>query len=230
MSANPPDQPNAATGAGPAPAPTAVVPAPPPPPATVVYAAPANPPPVSRPRRFWNAVKNLSLLVSMIVNLVLIIVVVILLSQVGNIKMTLASVLGQLDSAFEGLGASTIQDSIAISQQVPVNFILPLDQDTTVVTTGPVPINVPATFSLGPYGTINGIVSLQLAPGTALPVHISMSVPVSNSIPVVFKQPIAIPLADKGLRPVVEKLRSAIGPLITLVQDLPDRFVIFGFQ
>jgi hypothetical protein len=51
-------------------------------------------------------------------------------------------------------------------------------------------------------------------------------VPVSNSIPVVFDQPINIPLAEKGLGPVVAKLRSALGPIIELVGDLPDRFVI----
>lgn len=229
MSTHPPEQPTpapAAPTAVTAPTVSAAGPAVSAAPATIIYATP----PASRPRRFWNAVKNVSLLVSMIVNLVLIIVVVILLSQVGNIKLTLASVLGQLDSAFEGLGASTIKDSIAISQQVPVNFTLPLDQDTVVVTTAPVPINVPATFSLGPYGSINGFVSLSLTPGTQLPVHIRMTVPVSNSIPVVFNQPIAIPLAEKGLRPVVDKLRSAIGPLINIVEDLPDRFVILGFQ
>jgi hypothetical protein len=53
-----------------------------------------------------------------------------------------------------------------------------------------------------------------------------MTVPVSNSIPVVFDQPVSIPLADKGLGPVVAKLRAALSPIIGLVQQMPDRFVI----
>lgn len=178
------------------------------------------------PRRVWEALKSISLFVSMIINLILIVVVVILINQVGAIKLTLASILGQLDSAFQGLGAATIVDTIKINQQVPVRFDLPLSQDTTVVTQAPVPINAYATFSLGQMGSINGTVSLALPTGTSLPVHLELNVPVSNSIKVAFDQPIRIPLAAKGLGSVVAQLRSALGPLIGLVQQLPDAFVI----
>lgn len=188
-------------------------------------AAPAKP---RKPRRqkFWDAAKTLTLIVSMIINLILIAAVVILANQVGAIKMTLNSVLGQLDSAFEGLGAASIRDTIAINQQVPVRFDLPLNQDTVVTTQAAVPINTQATFSLGQFGSINGTVSLQLPAGTQLPVHLELTVPVSNTIPVVFNQPIDIPLAEKGLGPVVAKLRAALAPIISLVDQLPDRFVI----
>ena len=178
------------------------------------------------PRKVWRAAVGLTLLTSMVINLILIVVVVILVNQVGAIKMTLASVLGQLDSAFEGLGAASIQDTIKINQQVPVQFDLPLSKDTVVTTLRPVPINTQATFSLGQFGSINGLVSLQLPTGTQLPVHLELTVPVSNSIPVVFDVPINIPLAEKGLGPVVAKLRSALGPIIGLVGQLPERFVI----
>jgi hypothetical protein len=188
-------------------------------------AAPAKPH-KSHKQKFWDAAKTLTLLVSMVINLILIVVVIILANQVGAIKMTLNSVLGQLDSAFEGLGAASIKDTIAISQQVPVRFDLPLSQDTVVTTQGPVPINTQATFSLGQFGSINGTVSLQLPAGTQLPVHLELVVPVSNTIPVVFDQPIDIPLAEKGLGPVVAKLRAALAPIIDLVDQMPDRFVI----
>jgi hypothetical protein len=178
------------------------------------------------PRRFWRAAVVLTLVTSMAINLILIVIVFALINQVGSIKITLSSVLGQLDSAFEGLGQVVVNDTIKINQQVPVQFELPLSQDTVVTTRGPVPINTQANFSLGQFGSINGIVSLQLPAGTQLPVHLDMSVPVSNSIPVVFDQPVSIPLAEKGLGPVVAKLRAAVGPIINLVQQLPDRFVI----
>ena len=178
------------------------------------------------PRRIWRAAVVLTLVTSMVINLILIVVVFVLLNQVGSIKLTLNSVLGQLDAAFEGLGQVVITDTIKISQQVPVQFDLPLNQDTVVTTQAPVPINTQATFSLGQFGSINGLVSLQLPAGTRLPVHLEMTVPVSNAIPVVFDQPISIPLAEKGLGPVVAKLRAALAPIIDLVRQLPDRFVI----
>jgi hypothetical protein len=188
--------------------------------------APLEQPHKSRPRKFWDAAKTLTLITSMIINLILIAAIVILANQVGSIKMTLNNVLGQLDSAFEGLGQAVINDTIKIEQQVPVRFDLPLKQDTVVTTQSAVPINTQATFSLGQFGSINGTVSLQLPAGTSLPVHLELTVPVSNSIPVVFDQPVSIPLADKGLGPVVAKLRAALSPIISLVQQLPDRFVI----
>lgn len=178
------------------------------------------------PRRIWRAAVVLTLVTSMVINLIMIVVVFVLLNQVGSIKLTLNSVLGQLDAAFEGLGQVVITDTIKISQQVPVQFDLPLNQDTVVTTQAPVPINTQATFSLGQFGSINGLVSLQLPTGTRLPVHLELTVPVSNAIPVVFDQPISIPLAEKGLGPVVAKLRAALAPIIDLVRQLPDRFVI----
>jgi hypothetical protein len=187
---------------------------------------PPEKPRKSPPRKFWDAAKTITLIVSMFIDLILIVAVVILANQVGAIKMTLNSVLGQLDAAFDGLGQVVITDTIKINQQVPVRFDLPLKQDTVVTTRGPVPINTQATFSLGQFGSINGTVSLQLPAGTNLPVHLEITVPVSNTIPVVFDQPVRIPLAEKGLGPVVAKLRAALSPILDLVQQMPDRFVI----
>jgi hypothetical protein len=176
--------------------------------------------------RLWNALKNINALISLFVNLILIIVVLVLVSQIGAIKATLAGVLGQLDSAFEGLGKSSIVDTIAINQQVPVQFDLPIDQSITVVTQAPIPLSVPTTFSLGAFGTINGTVSLQIPAGTSLPVQLQLTVPVKTQIAVKFDQPVSINLYSKGLGKVVDKLRSALAPIINLVKDLPDRFVL----
>lgn len=114
-------------------------------PAPAVTVSPEKPR-KSRPRKFWDATKTLILIVSMFIDLILIVAVVILANQVGAIKMTLNNVLGQLDSAFEGLGQVVITDTIKISQQVPVQFDLPLKQDTVVTTQAPVPISTQATF------------------------------------------------------------------------------------
>ena len=189
-------------------------------------AVPPEKPRKSQPRKFWDAAKTITLIASMFIDLILIVAVVILANQVGSIKMTLNTVLGQLDSAFKDLGQVVITDTIKINQQVPVQFDLPLTQDTVVTTQAPVPINTQANFSLGQFGSINGLVSLQLPAGTRLPVRLEMTVPVSNVIPVVFDQPVRIPLAEKGLGSVVTKLRAALAPIIGVVQQMPDRFVI----
>jgi hypothetical protein len=176
--------------------------------------------------RLWNALKNISAIFSMFVNLILIVVVFVLITQLGAIKATLIGVLGQLDSAFEGLGKSSIVDTIKIDQQLPVQFDLPINQNITVVTQSPIPLSVPTTFSLGAFGTINGIVSLEIPAGTSLPVQLQLTVPVNAQIPVKFDQPVSINLYSKGLGTVVDKLRAALGPLIKLIKTLPDGIVL----
>jgi len=178
---------------------------------------------MSIPQRTWNALKNVTIVMSLTVNIVLIAVILILVSQIGAIKSTLNGVLTQLDTAFSSLGAAVIQDTIHIDQRVPVRFDLPVsDLPGTATTTEPVPLVIPASFSLGSFGHINGTVSLALPTNLRLPIRISMVVPVNNEIPVVFDQPVAIPLGQKGLGPVINQLRGVTQPLIQLVHTLPD--------
>lgn len=173
-------------------------------------------------RSVWEAVKNATIVVSLVVNLILIVALVVLAGQIGNIKSTLGSIVGKLDSGFVSLGSAVVQDTIHIDQRVPVRFDLTVDQAGSAVINEAVPLNIPATFSLGAFGQIYGNVSLALPAGTRLPVQINMTVPVNNEIPVVFDQPVSIPLGQKGLGPVIEEFRSVTRPLMGMIQSLPD--------
>ena len=178
---------------------------------------------MSRRQRAWNALKNITIVVSLFVNLILIIALLIIASQIGNIKAALNGVVGQLDTAFTSLGAAVVQDTIHIEQRVPVRFDLPINElPGTATTTEAVPLSIPATFSLGSFGQIHGTVSLALPANLRLPVRISMTVPVQNEIPVVFDQPVAIPLGQRGLGPVIDQLRGVTQPLLQMIQSLPD--------
>ena len=179
---------------------------------------------MSRRQRTWNALKNIVIVMSLFVNLGLIVVLLILASQIGSIKATLNGVLGQLDTAFASLGTSVIKDTIHIEQNVPVRFDLPIaDLPGTAVTTAPVPLVIPATFSLGSFGQINGTVSLALPANLSLPMRISMVVPVNNEIRVAFDQAVSIPLGARGLGPVINQLRGVTQPLMQTIQTLPDK-------
>jgi hypothetical protein len=170
----------------------------------------------------WNALKNVTIVISLVVNIILISIVLILASQIGAIKSTLNGIVGQLDTAFVSLGNAVVKDTIHIEQSVPVQFELPIDQTVTVMTTGAVPLNIPASFSLGSFGQINGTVSLSLPRDLALPIRIQMLVPVNSQIPVVFDQPVSIPLGARGLSPVINQLRGVTQPLMQTIQALPN--------
>jgi hypothetical protein len=194
-----------------------------------------------QPKRasFWTSFKNVAILFSFIVNLILVVVLlVVALPLVCQLKVGLLDpILTDLDAAFVSLGEATIDTTVQIDESIPIQFDLPLDeslpigfelpieQDTTVVLQQPVPLYAPATFRFpGSGGAINGTVSLSLPPGMALPVRLSMVVPVSQTVPVVLDVPVdqdvpiqmdvpvQIELGESGLGPVVGELRASIEP------------------
>jgi len=192
----------------------------------------ATPQPEARPKRrviprLWNAFKNIAILFSFLVNIVLVIVVAILLLQadsIFSIKTEVAEpLLLDLDQAFAALAESTIQSTIYITDTIPVVFDIPLEQNTDVILTQPVPLNMPAQFMIsGGGGTINGTVTMSLPQGQALPVVLRINVPVSTTVPVIVDAPVTIDVAEAGMGPAIEQLRAVFRPMTSFVQSLPD--------
>ncbi|GAB4547248.1 MAG: hypothetical protein OHK0023_08300 [Anaerolineae bacterium] len=161
-------------------------------------------------RRFWNAFKNIALLFSFIVNMVLLIIVLTLVSAIFDIKTAVAEpILNGLYSSFVGLNEADIittinvtdtiqvndqinvKDTITVSDTIPVRLNIPLAQNTTVVLTDNVPIQANASFALpGGGGTIRGSVSITLPQGLQLPVALNLNVPVDSPLPIELKVPV----------------------------------------
>jgi hypothetical protein len=201
----------------------------------------------------WRAFKNVAIIFSFVVNLVLLIVLLALLVPGVRTLLVLRNgllepLVTDLDGAFVSLGQATVEktvqinDSIPISftlplnESLPISFTLPIDQPTIVYLTQDVPINAPATFTFpGGGGAINGQVSLALARGMPLPVHLSLPVPVNQTVPVVLRVPVnqmvpiqmdvpvEITLGESGLDPVVGELRQALVPARQVVDRLPGK-------
>jgi hypothetical protein len=199
----------------------------------------------------WRAFKNVAVVFSFAINLVLLILLLALLMPGMQIALiarntVLAPLVADLDAAFVGLGEATIETTVQIDESIPIGFELPLDealpisfdlpidQDTVVYLTESVPLHAPATFTFpGTGGAINGQVSLSLPAGMALPVHLSttvpvvqqvpvqLSVPVSQSVPIQMDVPVEITLGESGLGPVVGDLRAALAPAKELVDQIP---------
>jgi hypothetical protein len=172
----------------------------------------------------WNAFKNIAIVFSFIVNIVLVIVLLLTPEPVFMAKRQVAEpLLLDLDSAFAALGETRIESTVYITDTMPVVFDLPLNQNTQVVLVEAVPISAPATF-VWPAGggAIHGTVQLVLPQGLALPVSLNLMVPVSTTVPVVMQVPVEIPLAEAGMAPAIEQLRAVFSPLTGAVQSLPD--------
>jgi len=207
---------------------------------------------MERLKRFWNAFRDIAIIFSFVVNFVLVVVLLVVsipaLRAAFALKVGLVEpLLDDLDAAFVGLGEATIDTTVEIDESIPIQFEMPLDQplpinfllsieqDTAVVLSEPVPLNMQAQFNLpGGGGMINGTVSLALPTGLELPVHLSMvvpvsktipvqmNVPVSETIPIQMTVPVSIKLGEAGLDEAVEELRAVFLPVGDLIESLPD--------
>jgi hypothetical protein len=207
---------------------------------------------MERLKRFWNAFRDIAIIFSFTINFVLIVSLLAISLPALRAAFVIKSgmvepLLSDLDSAFVGLGEATINTDVQIDEPVPIQFDLPLDQpllidfdlpieqDTVVILNQPVPLSMPAQFSLpGGGGVIKGSVSLSLPAGMRLPIRLSMAVPVSQTIPVRMDVPVdqtvpirltvpvSIKLGESGLAPAVEDLRGVFRPLREQIESLPD--------
>jgi hypothetical protein len=116
---------------------------------------------------------------------------------------------------------AVITQTIYISETIPVQFSLPLNQKLTVNLTDDVSLSRPATYVLpAGGGRINGTVYLELPHGQKLPVHMQTTVPVDQQLPVEMVVPVSIPLKETELGSVIADLRELLAPL--RLQELED--------
>lgn len=174
--------------------------------------------------RPWQAFKNFAIIFSFVINLVfivaLLLILPLLIPMIGGVATPLV---GGLSDSFVQMGEASIERTIAVDDQIPVVFTLPLQEETNVVLVEPVPMSVPATFVLpAGGGTINGTVMLQLPSGTSLPVALDMQVPVSTTIPVKLDVGVDIPMQETELATPFNTLRALFQPLDNMLRGLPQ--------
>lgn len=172
----------------------------------------------------WQAFKTFAIMFSFIVNIILLLVLLVAAPLILPIVSEIANpIVGGLTQSFVEMGEANIEQTIIVDDQIPIQFNLPLDQQTNVVLAEPVPVQVGAQFVLpNGGGTINGLVGLQLPEGLVLPVNLSLDVPVSQTIPVVLSVPVNIPLDETELGTPFTRLQNLFVPVDKLLSGLPE--------
>ena len=175
-------------------------------------------------RVWWNAFKTVALLLSFTLNMILVIVALLLLMQIFQIKNgILEPLIDGLHRDFVGLDKAVIERTINVDDQIPVQFDLPLHQNTNVVLTADVPIAANASFTLpGGGGMINGRVDIVLPEGLVLPVKLDMIVPVDTTIPIHLPVAVEIPLNETQLHEPFDNLRGLLQNYVCALDNLPD--------
>jgi hypothetical protein len=164
---------------------------------------------------------------SFIVNLVLVVVLLALGAFIFDIKNNIAQPLvGGLHTTAVGLKQATIDWTIPVRDNIPVNLDIPLQTDTIVRLTAPVPLQVNATIDLpgiNAYG-VAASVNLQLPAGLELPVALDLNVPVRERLDVALDVRAVIPLAQTQLADPIENLSLLFEPLAIGLHNLPRDF------
>jgi hypothetical protein len=103
---------------------------------------------------------------------------------------------------------------------------IPLQTDTVVVLTAPVPLNVNAVIDLPGLNAqdVPATVSLTLPEGLQLPVALDLNVPVDEELDIALDVRAVIPIAETQLHDPITNLRLLFEPLTRALGNLPDDF------
>lgn len=170
----------------------------------------------SRMRTLWTVGSILSILL----NCILLVMLVVLGNQLFVIKkMVGLDLIGGLYANFVKMDEASIKTTITVSDQIPINFNLPISQNTVVTLLEPTSING-ARVSLTTGGLVinNAPADIVLPAGTNLPVHLEMVVPVQQTVPINLTVPVNIPLNQTELHEPFTGLQQVVSPFFWLLK------------
>jgi hypothetical protein len=171
------------------------------------------------PRSFWS-------ILSMILNVVLIIIVIILVVNLFAWKRFAEDIVGGLYYNFILMDEATIMSEVEVDADMPVQFDLPLRQETNVRLTKATEIDgARVTLRTGGLNIVNAPADIVLSEGTILPVELDMVVPVNTTIPVQISVPVNIPLSETELHAPFVGLQDVVSPIYWWLDDLPDSWL-----
>jgi hypothetical protein len=172
---------------------------------------------------FW----RFMVIFSFIVNFVLIVVLLVAGLYIFEIKKNIADpLIGGLHSTAAGLHDATIDWTIPVRDRIPVVLNIPLQTQTTVVLTAPVPLRVGALIDLPGLNASNvqATVNLTLPAGLELPVSLDLNVPVDEELDVALDVRAVIPLSETQLADPIDTLGLLFEPLAIGLHNLPKDF------
>jgi hypothetical protein len=184
-----------------------------------------SPKPVSKRKPFFELGKTMpafwtvASVLSFVVNVILIVVLVVLARELFVLKSMVGDyLLGGLYSNFIYMDKAHIKTNITVSDNIPINFTLPISQDTVVVLTENTPING-ANVKITSGGlTINSAANIVLPRGTSLPVHLQLEVPVNTTVPIKINVPVDIPLEQTELHKPFVGLQQVVSPFYWMLR------------
>ena len=176
--------------------------------------------------------------ISMVVNVVVIIILALFLKYVpikelvslGQEKVetlppeiglnTPLDLLQGLYDNFELMDSAHIKTKILVEDEIPVQFTLGLNQNTTVILSEAVTIpGARVALTTGGLNIFNAPATVVLPAGTKLPITLSLDVPVDEMIAISLPVEVDIALSDTDLHEPFVGLQEVVRPLYCLVKS-----------
>ena len=173
---------------------------------------PKTPPLLSRRERTRRAYWDVTAGSSLIINAILVAVLLSMAVQVRNLKTTVTGLLSGLYGNFVEMDNASIGTIITLDTQIPISFMLPVQQNTDVTLTHSVAIaNAYVVINSGGL-SINAPANVTLPAGTNLPIALNLEIPVQATVPITLQVPITIPLNQTQLHNPLVGLQNTVRP------------------
>jgi len=169
---------------------------------------------------FWSVGSALSILL----NIILLVAVLIMGSQLFTIKRMLTNdVVGGLYYNFLLMDQANITTDIQVEESIPVQFEMPLKQKTMVVLTKDTVIeNATVSLRTGGLNIQSAPTDIVLPKGTRLPVQLDLNIPVDTRIPIALNVPVDIPLSQTELHEPFVGLQDVVSPIYWMLVEQPN--------
>jgi hypothetical protein len=156
------------------------------------------------PRGIWNIAAGFS----MVVNAILLVILLIMSTEITNLKSAVSNVLGGLYGNLVQMDQASLASSLTLDSQLPLSFTIPIQQNVNLALTES--ISVPNAHIIINSGglTINAPANITLPAGTNLPVALDLTVPVQVNIPISLQMPLSIPLSQSPLHQPLTSLQN----------------------
>jgi hypothetical protein len=174
--------------------------------------------------RFGPAFWNVTGVLSLVVNGILLAILLILFQYLGVLHFTSndigTSLVGGLFTNFEKMDAATIQANIPVDAQIPLDINVPVQTTTEITLAQEIVIPNAHVRITTPNVNIDSDATVTLPAGTPLLVNLNFSLPVRTSIPVHLDVPVNIPMNATELHEPFVGLQEVIRPLYCILE--PD--------
>lgn len=137
--------------------------------------------------------------------------------------------LTQVDTELASFQNSTLEFTVKIDQELPIDVEIPINKrvDVPINVTVPISKQIQTTIMMDPLQTglqipvdIDVPVDVEVPINVVLPVEVNETIPISTTVPVKVDVPIAINVSDTDLVPYIEQLRQGLAQFGKMLEQM----------